>query len=312
MDGEKAEYLTMLQIFRNTHYDFQGKRRVAFTISGLLILIGIAATIVRGGPNYSIDFTGGLQVVVRFEQNIDEGPVRQALNELNYKDTEVKKVVGGSQQDIMIRIPTSSDEDVVAFEQALQSTFPENPITVLSVDVVGPKIGHELRNAAYLAVVAALFFIVIYISWRFQYRYAIAAIAALAHDVLIVFGLFSILHLQISLSIVAAFLTIVGYSLNDTIVVFDRIRENVKKLRSSTLIDQINISINETLSRTILTSGTTLIVVLVLYLLGGSVLHDFAFALLAGVAVGTYSSIFVASPILVEWNIRRPEKRRKG
>lgn len=305
----------MLQIFRDTHYNFQGQRKIAFVISGLLILIGIVATFMRGGPNYSIDFTGGVQVEVRFENSISESPIRSVLSEMGYGDAEVKKVVGGGEQDIMIRVPAegaNTEESVRTLSARLETSFPDNPITILSVESVGPKIGHELRNAAFLAIIASLFFIVIYISWRFQYRFAIAAIAALAHDVLIVFGLFSVMNFQISLAVVAAFLTIVGYSLNDTIVVFDRIRENVKKLRSVSFIDQVNISINETLSRTILTSGTTLIVVLILYLMGGSVLHDFSFALLAGVIVGTYSSIFVASPILVEWNLRKPEKRRKG
>jgi preprotein translocase subunit SecF len=303
----------MLQIFRDTHIDFQGKRKIAFVISTLLIVTGIVVTFLRGGPNYSIDFTGGVQVEIRFEQPIGESPIRQIMAGFGYTDAEVKKVVGGGEQDIMIRIPAeSTDESVQALTAQLQEAFPENPITILSVESVGPKIGHELRNAAVLAILASLLFIVIYISWRFQYRFAIAAIAALTHDVLIVFGLFSVLNLQISLAVVAAFLTIVGYSLNDTIVVFDRIRENVKKLRSQDFISQVNTSINETLSRTVLTSGTTLIVVLILYFMGGSVLHDFSFALLAGVVVGTYSSIFVASPILVEWNIRKPEKRRKG
>lgn len=269
----------------------------------------------RGGPNYSIDFTGGVQVEVRFDMPAGESPIRTALAEMGYGDAEVKRVVGGGEQDIMIRIPAESadtEQSVQELSSSLETNFPNNPITILSVESVGPKIGHELRNAAFLAIIASLFFIVIYVSWRFQFRFAIAAIAALAHDVLIVFGLFSIMNFQISLAVVAAFLTIVGYSLNDTIVVFDRIRENVKKLRSQSFFEQVNISINETLSRTVLTSGTTLIVVMILYFMGGSVLHDFSFALLAGVVVGTYSSIFVASPILVEWNLRRPEKRRKS
>lgn len=303
----------MFQIFKSTHYDFQGKRRIAFLISSALIVIGLIATVLRGGPNYSIDFTGGLSMVLRFEQHVEESPVRAAMSELGFPDAEVKIIVGRGQEDLMVRIPEAADADaqLEGVITGLEKAFPGNALTVRSVEAVGPKIGHELRSAALLAIVASLFFIVIYITWRFQYRYAIAAIAALAHDVLIVFGLFSILNLQISLAVVAAFLTIVGYSLNDTIVVFDRIRENVKKLRSKPFFDQVNISINETLSRTVLTSGTTLIVVFILYFFGGAVIHDFGFALLAGVVVGTYSSIFVASPILVEWNNRKPEKRNR-
>ncbi len=303
----------MLQIFQNTNYDFQGKRRITFVISAILILVGLVATVLRGGPNYSIDFTGGMQVILRFENSITETPIREAISDLGYPGAEVKIITGNGEQDILVRIPKiSNGEAVVAtIQNDLQGHFADNQIEIRSVESVGPKIGHELRNAAILAILASMLFIVIYISWRFKYRYAIAALVALTHDVLIVFGLFSILNLQISLGVIGAFLTIVGYSLNDTIVVFDRVRENVKKLRAQSLLDQINISINETLSRTILTSTTTLLVVVILYLFGGAVIHDFAFALMAGVLVGTYSSIFVASPVLVEWDLRKPEKRNK-
>ncbi|MBZ0263105.1 protein translocase subunit SecF [bacterium] len=303
----------MFRILNNTQIDFQSKRRVAFVISGLLILVGLVSLIVRGGPNYSIDFEGGMQAVIRFDEAVTTTQLRTELDEIGYSDAEIKTIGGSGHNDLMLRIEqTPEGEKAIHDIQAkLNESFGGNNMTILSIEAVGPQIGHELRRAALLAIVASLFFIVIYLSWRFQYRYGIAAIVALAHDVLIVFGLFSLLNLQISLAVIAAFLTIVGYSLNDTIVVFDRIRENVKKLRSKSLFDQINISINETLSRTILTSGTTLIVVFILYFFGGMVIHDFAFALLAGVVVGTYSSIFVASPILVEWNNRFPEKRKK-
>ncbi len=302
----------MLQIFHNTHYDFQSKRRIMFIFSGVLVLWGIVSLFI--GPNYSIDFEGGVQIIYRFENPIPVGEMRTALAEMGYADAEVKKVVQGEYEDLLVRIKQTAEGDVVIdkLKDELNTRFPNNPIAEeLSVEQVGPKIGHELRTAAFMAIVWALLFIVIYLSWRFKFRYAIAAIAALTHDVLIVLGLFNLLRLEISLSIIAAFLTIVGYSLNDTIVVFDRIRENVKKLRAKPLFDVINISINDTLSRTVLTSGTTLLVVLVLYLFGGMVIHDFAFALLAGVIVGTYSSIFVASPILIEWNDWKPEKRKK-
>ncbi len=303
----------MLQIFKHPNYDFQGHRRWAFLFSGTLILIGLVATILRGGPNYSIDFLGGMQIIVRFEKPVGESTIRDVLSAEGYADAEVKMISGGGTNDIMIRIPRTAqgEKAITPIEESLKRALAGDPFEIRSVEQVGPKIGRELRSAAILAIFASLFFIVIYLSWRFQYRYAIAAIIALAHDVLIVFGLFNLLNLQVSLAVIAAFLTIVGYSLNDTIVVFDRIRENVKKLRSASLFEQVNRSINETLSRTILTSGTTLIVVFILFLFGGSVIHDFAFALLAGVIIGTYSSIYVASPILVEWNLRKPEQRRK-
>jgi preprotein translocase SecF subunit len=177
------------------------------------------------------------------------------------------------------------------------------------VEKVGPKIGAELRKAALWAIIIALFFILLYISWRFEFIFAVGAIAALFHDVLITLGVFSVLRLEISLAIIAAFLTIVGYSLNDTIVVFDRIRENLKVLRRETYENIINTSINQSLSRTIVTSLTTLIVVSILYFFGGEVIHNFAFALIIGVLIGTYSSIFIASPILVEWEKRRELKK---
>ncbi len=302
-----------MRIFKNTNYDFQSKRRIAFALSAAIILIGLAVTIVRGGPKYSIDFVGGVSLILRFDTTVDDGQIREALAGIGYGDAEVKSIVGGGHSDIMIRVEQhpENQKQVEEIQNGIKDHLKGVSYTVINVEQVGPKIGRELRKGAFWSIIASLFFIVIYLSWRFQFRYGIAAIIALAHDVLIVFGIFNILGMQMSLAIIAAFLTIVGYSLNDTIVVFDRIRENVKRLRTKTLFDQINISINETLSRTVLTSGTTLIVVLILFFAGGTVIHDFAFALLAGVLVGTYSSIFVASPILIEWNNRFPEKRRK-
>ncbi len=302
-----------MRIFKNTNYDFQSKRRIMFGISAAIILIGLAITIVRGGPKYSIDFVGGVSLILRFDAPVDDGQIREALANIGYGDAEVKSIVGGGNSDIMIRVEQhpENQKQVEEIEAGIKSHLSDINYTVINVEQVGPKIGRELRKGAFWSIIASLFFIVIYLSWRFQFRYGVAAIIALAHDVLIVFGIFNILGMQLSLAIIAAFLTIVGYSLNDTIVVFDRIRENVKRLRTKTLFEQINISINETLSRTVLTSGTTLIVVLILFFAGGAVIHDFAFALLAGVLVGTYSSIFVASPILIEWNNRFPEKRRR-
>ena len=200
----------------------------------------------------------------------------------------------------------------LTMEQQLTEDFPNNPYDIRSVQEVGPKIGGELRRAAIMAVLISLLGILIYISWRFEFKFAVGAVAALFHDVLITVGVFSLLNFEISLAVVAAFLTIVGYSLNDTIVVYDRIRENTKVLRRENFTNIVNISLNQTLSRTVITSVTTLIVVLVLYLLGGEVIHDFSFALIIGVLIGTYSSIFVASPIVLEWQTRSEAKSGKG
>jgi preprotein translocase SecF subunit len=195
-------------------------------------------------------------------------------------------------------------------KRGISKSFPEREITIRRTETVGPKIGEELKNRAWAAIVISLFGILIYISWRFEFRFAIGAIVALIHDILITLGIFSLTGKELSLVVVAAFLTIVGYSLNDTIVVFDRIRENFSMRRRESYERMIDISINESLSRTIITSITTLIVVLFLFFAGGEVIHDFAFALLIGVIVGTYSSIFVASPILVEWQNRIAKARR--
>ncbi len=195
-------------------------------------------------------------------------------------------------------------------KDGISKGFPEREITIRRTETVGPKIGEELKNRAWAAIVISLFGILIYISWRFEFRYAVGAIIALIHDIVITLGIFSITGKELSLVVVAAFLTIVGYSLNDTIVVFDRIRENFSMRRRESYEKMVDISINDSLSRTIITSLTTLMVVLFLFFFGGEVIHDFAFALLIGIVVGTYSSIFVASPILVEWQNRIAKTRR--
>lgn len=303
----------MMMIFKNPDYDFMRFRRTAFIISMAVIVVGLVFTAIFG-TNLSIDFVGGTQVELRFETPISEGEVRQNLSEMGFSDSEVKTVTGNGYQDIMIRVPSSSEEGenpIKMIETGFSEKYPDNPFEVRSEEQVGPKIGRELRSAALMSVIFALFFIIIYIWWRFQFRYGIAAIAALVHDVLIVYGIFNILQLQMSLPVIAAFLTIVGYSLNDTIVIFDRIRENVKKLRTQEFLSQVNQSINETLNRTLMTSLTTFLVVAILYFFGGSVIKEFSFALMVGVIVGTYSSIFIASSTLVEWNLRSPEKRKK-
>ncbi len=293
-----------MQFFRETHFNFQGKRRTAFIISVALIVIGILSLVFHGGPRYSIDFLGGVSIRVKFEQAVSESEVRGALAGVGLGSSEVKTIREmGETPEILIRvIEESVDSDVQeTVKKAFNEYFQGNRYDIRSVDRVGPKIGAELRTAAILAVLITLLLILIYLSWRFEFRFGVGAVAALFHDVLITLGIFSLLDLEISLAIVAAFLTIVGYSLNDTIVVFDRIRENLKKHSSKTLEGIINLSINETLSRTVITSGTTILVVLCLLILGGQVIRDFALALFIGVIVGTYSSMYIAAPVLLEW-----------
>ena len=302
-----------MQFFRKTNVDFIGNRKYGYIFSSSLIIAGLIALIIRGGPNWGIDFKGGISIKLSFH-NATVEQLRASLSTIGLQTAEIKRSERrgseGVKEEFIIRAEQRSGSKDIArtIIEQFEKDFGKNSFEVRSVETVGPKIGGELRRAAVLAVLVSLLLILIYISWRFEFRFGVGAIVPLFHDVLITLGLFAILNLEISLAVVAAFLTIVGYSLNDTIVVFDRIRENLKSRRRQKYDVVINESINETLSRTVITSLTTLIVVAALFFFGGEVIHNFAFALLVGVTVGTYSSIFVASPILVEWE-RRLEKR---
>jgi len=298
-----------MQFLTNTHIDFIGNRKAALIFSGLLILAGIASLILRGGPNYGIDFLGGTSMELHFEKDVAIEDVRSAVREAGFESAEIKSF--GGPREILIRVEEQEAQSEISapIQESISQRLPDNPYIVQLVEKVGPKIGAELRTAAFFAILIALFFILLYVSWRFEFIFAVGAIVALFHDIIITLGVFSFLGLEITLAIIAAFLTIVGYSLNDTIVVFDRIRENLKVLRREKYDSIINISINQSLSRTIMTSVTTLIVVMVLYFFGGEVINSFAFALIVGVLIGTYSSVFIASPILVEWEKRRELKK---
>ena len=329
--------------------DFIGKRRIAFIFSCAMIFATIVLLIWRGGPNYGVDFSGGVLVQVKLPEKTSPSEIKKALRPVQLEDSIVQEFGEHGQSEYLIRIRKTNVEltglsDRV--EQALNTAFGKE-VEMRRVEMVGPKVGKDLRQKALFAIFYALLFIAIYISGRFELKwlmsiimaislafvvyitstfgvsvtwlilmallvtlslcwflnlkYALGAIIALVHDVTITVGVFALTEREISLSIIAAFLTIVGYSLNDTIIVFDRIRENLRRFRRRPFEQTMNTSINETLSRTILTSTTTLVVVLALFVLGGGVIHDFAFALLVGIIVGTYSSIFVASPILLLW-----------
>ena len=293
-----------MRFLKETNIDFLSMRRFGFVISGSFILAGIVSLLLQGGPLLSIDFTGGTLAQIRFEEAPDITKVRSALGALDMGIGEVQTF--GTPNEILIRLQLSQNAENLTSElkAALQAQFPGQSIDFRRVETVGPKIGSELKGKAFFAVFTAIIGILIYISIRFELKFAIGAIAALIHDVLITLGIFSIMNYEISLAIIAAFLTIVGYSLNDTIVVFDRVRENMKLLKN---IDQktiFNKSINESLSRTIITSLTTFAVVFILYIAGGEVIRYFAFAMIVGVIVGTYSSIYVASPVVFLWQQR--------
>ncbi len=295
-----------MEIFKTeTKIDFMGKTRITLALSGILIFISIASIAFHGGLNYGIDFAGGTLVQLKFKTPPQINDVRDGLNTMGLGESSIQEF--GSRNDILIRVQRSDGklESVGQnIRDALSAKINKDDISVERVEMVGPKVGKDLRGKALLSILYAIIGIVIYISWRFELQYAIAAILALIHDVVITVGAFSLLDKEFTLTIVAAVLTIIGYSLNDTIVVFDRIRENLRRRGKFSLKEIINGSINQTLSRTLLTSGTTLLVMVAIFLRGGEIIHDFSFALLVGVGVGTYSSIFVASVFLVYWESR--------
>tara|TARA_B000000532_G_scaffold53809_1_gene41417 strand:+ start:1680 stop:2609 length:930 start_codon:yes stop_codon:yes gene_type:complete len=301
-----------MRILKNSSFDFMGKKSIALAISATIVLAGIGSLILNGGPKLSIDFKGGTFVAVEYTENIMVEDVRSKMGELDidgqkfdFSKEEVKHF--GSNSAVSVRVPhieNSPSNFAQKIAVHLFESFPDKrPETmtefVLSKGIISPKIGSELSGKAVMAIFSALALILLYISIRFEFKFALGAIAALTHDVLITLGIFSLLSYEISLPIIAAFLTIVGYSLNDTIVIFDRIRENLKSSKRDSYTSVVNRSINESLSRTIITSLTTFVVVMILWLFGGEVIHNFAFAMIVGVIVGTYSSIYIASPLVI-------------
>ncbi len=332
----------------NINIDFIGQRKMAHLMSGALILLTILLLIVRGGPNYGVDFAGGILIQVRFSHPMTPDEIRASLEPIALEDSIIQEFGERGENEYLIRV-NRTDMELSGLSDrakiALDSAFGGENVEVRRVEMVGPKVGKDLREKALFAIFYALLFMVIYISGRFEYKwtmsiimaaslalgvyiisalgmsiiwliavailitiglcwslrleYALGAIVALFHDVCLTIGAFALTNREVTLPVVAALLTIVGYSLNDTIVVFDRIRENHRRSRGRNFAEVINQSINETLSRTLLTSATTLIVVISLFILGGGVIHDFAFALAVGIVVGTYSSIYVASPVLL-------------
>ena len=301
-----------MQIIKNSKIDFINNSRFTILLSGALLLAGMFSLIINNGPKLSIDFKGGTLVAVQYTKPININNLRSELKtvtingqKFDFSTSEIKHF--GNKSNVSIRIASMEDEPenfsqnfIDFLRNIYPDSLPENKDEfILLLDTLSPKIGSELSGKAIMAILYALTLILIYISFRFEFIFAIGAIAAIAHDVIITLGIFSILGYEISLPIVAAFLTIVGYSLNDTIVIFDRIRENMKTRKKDSVAATVNKSINESLSRTIVTSLTTLMVVITLYIFGGEVIHYFSFALIIGVLVGTYSSIFVASLIVV-------------
>ena len=295
--------------------DLIGKMKIAAAASLLLVIISILSLILHGGPNLGIDFAGGTLVQIKFSQETSADRIRDSLKTIDLGNSVIQRFGYHDNNEFLIKTEKSSSALKGLsnkIEEALNSSYNNGDFEIRRVEVVGPKVGKDLREKGMLAMLYAVIGILIYVTWRFELRYAVGAVIALLHDVLITVGIFSLLGKEFTLPIIAALLTIIGYSLNDTIVVFDRIRENIKGTRKQPLKDIVNSSINQVMSRTVLTSFTTLLVVLALFIFGGAVIHDFAFALLIGVLIGTYSSIFIASPTILVWESVSPSKEKRG
>ncbi|MEJ2383632.1 MAG: protein translocase subunit SecF [Xanthomonadales bacterium] len=291
---------------RKTTIDFIGKRKLAFLFSGVLIVVSIASLTLRG-LNFGLDFTGGALIEVAYSKAPDLQNVRENLEAAGLDDAVVQTF--GLDTEIVVRIPPRSEEESSAdlstlVLQALQRDY-AGTIDMRRVEFVGPQVGEELTEQGILAVVYALIGIFLYVMMRFQWRFSVGAVAALVHDVIITMGVISLLAVEFDLTVVAALLAVIGYSLNDTIVLFDRIRENFPRLRNSKPREVVNTSINQTLSRTLMTSLTTLLVLTALFLVGGEIINAFAFTLIVGVVIGTYSSIYVASTTLLELGVSK-------
>jgi len=287
--------------------DFMGKRQLALALSALLILVSLGSLIFQG-LKLGLDFTGGTLVEVGYAQPVDLARVRRLLAENGFEEATVQHF--GSAREILIRLPAEpelSSADLSNRIMAVLQSDGETRPQLRRVEFVGPQVGEELKEKGGLAMLFALFGILIYVAWRFEYRFALGAIAALIHDVIVTLGFFSLTRLEFDLTVLAAILAVIGYSLNDTIVVYDRIRENFRRMRRGGALEIINASINQTLSRTLITSLTTLLVLLALAFLGGEIIRNFAIALTLGVVVGTYSSIYVASSFLVLLKVKRED-----
>jgi preprotein translocase subunit SecF len=304
----------MLEIIKpGTKIDFMGRRGLGFLFSSVVMLAGIISLILHGGPIYGIDFAGGTVAQVRFSQPVEIDAIKGALKEGGLETSSVQGFEAEGKGEYLIRletIPTDLGRLSATINEALTKQFGDKGFEVRRIEIVGPKVGKDLRNKGIMATILALIAMLIYISWRFEFRFAVGGVVALVHDVIVTIGVLSLTNTEFSIPILAALLTIVGYSINDTIVVYDRIRENRPKMQREPLEKVINVSVNETLSRTILTSFTVFIVLLALYFLGGGVIHDFSFALIIGVVFGTYSSVFIASALVVVWENKFPKKKR--
>ncbi len=287
--------------------DFLSKRKIALVLSTILLIVSIGSLATQGLKK-GIDFTGGTLVEMSFANPVELGSLRGLLSKANFEGAVVQHF--GSSKEVLIRLLPNAALNTAALSNKVLSvinTDYSQTGELRRAEFVGPQVGEELSEDGGLALLYALICILIYVTFRFEYRFALGSVAALAHDVIITLGVFSVFQFEFDLTVLAAILAVIGYSLNDTIVVFDRVRENFRKLRKGTPTEVVNISLNQTLGRTIMTSMTTLLVLIALFVLGGEIIHDFALALIVGVLVGTYSSIYVASPITLALGISKAD-----
>ena len=299
--------MSIFSFATNSKIKFLSLRKPAFILSLTLIICSVLIYSFKG-LNFGIDFRGGTLIEVETSESENLSNLRSILNNLELGDIQVQEF--GSAKNILIRVEQQAGGDqmqqnVVNIVKTALNTSLSSDVNFRRTEVVGPKVSSELIKAGVIAIVVAVFAMLVYIWFRFEWQFSLGAVIALIHDVLLTLGIFSLLQLEFNLSIIAAILTIVGYSMNDTVVVYDRVRENLRKYRKKEIIDLLNISINETLSRTIMTSVTTLLALLSLYIFGGSVIKGFTFAMIWGVLVGTYSSIFIAAPLLNYLKVKR-------
>jgi preprotein translocase subunit SecF len=297
----------------NTHIDFIGKKKYTAWISAVAILLSLGSIFLHGGLKYGVDFAGGLLIQIRFSKAVSISEIRSTMEAMGSKEANVQNF--GGENEFLIRVEkTSEDLDEVSkkIQASLQERFRDKALEIRRIEAVGPKVGKDLKTKALWAVGLSFVAILIYVAWRFRtVAYGLGGIVALLHDILITYGAISIFQLEYSLALLAVILTIIGFSINDTIVIFDRVRENIKKMRKENMETIFNVSINETLGRTVLTSGTVMMVVIILFFFGGPVIHDFTTAFIVGLISGTYSTVYIASPVVLLWEKHVSGRRRK-
>ncbi|MGH7681803.1 MAG: protein translocase subunit SecF [Candidatus Eiseniibacteriota bacterium] len=304
----------MFQILHGVNVDWMSKRHIAYWVSGICVLISIVSLVMHGGPRYGVDFKGGTLLKIEVAPSPTVDAIRAAVDKAGFPGSEIQKLQGEGQFLIRLGLHDGVTSPAPLVRAAVMNAHPGTQVEIRGVEAVGPRVGSELRGAAVKAVFLALGLILVYVAIRYDWRYAMGAVVALFHDVFIALGAVSLTNREVTLTVVAALLTIAGFSINDTIVVFDRIRERKQSLRREPPEKVMNIAVNETLSRTIITSFTVFLTVLALFLFGGEVIHDFSFTMLVGVVFGTYSSIYVASALALDTQLyleRRAPKRKK-